>query len=67
MAVATSETSARVGTGLSIIDSSICVATITGFAAPRARRTRRFWIGGTACTGSSTPRSPRATMIPSET
>ncbi len=67
MAVATSETSARVGMGLSIIDSSICVATITGFAAARHLRTRRFWIGGTFCTGSSTPRSPRATMIPSLT
>jgi hypothetical protein len=64
--VATSETSARVGIGLSIIDSSIWVATITGLAAARHLRTSRFWIGGTFCTGSSTPRSPRATMIPSE-
>jgi hypothetical protein len=47
--------------------SSIWVATITGLAAARHLRTRRFWIGGTAWTGSSTPRSPRATMIPSET
>ena len=47
MAVATSDTSARVGTGDSIIDSSICVATITGLAAARAPRIRRFWIGGT--------------------
>ena len=46
--------------------SIICVATITGFPAWRQARTRRFWIGGTFCTGSSTPRSPRATMIPSE-
>ncbi len=30
-AFATSEVSARVGTGFSIIDSSICVATMTGF------------------------------------
>src|SRR6056297_2135349 len=67
MAVATSETSARVGIGLSIIDSSICVATITGLAMARHLRTSRFWIGGTFCTGSSTPRSPRATMIPSLT
>src|SRR6056297_526352 len=67
MAVATSETSARVGMGDSIIDSSICVATITGLAAARHLRTSRFWMGGTFCTGSSTPRSPRATMIPSET
>jgi pyruvate kinase len=35
MAVATSLTSARVGIGDSIIDSSIWVATITGFAAAR--------------------------------
>ena len=36
IAVATSETSARVGTGLLIIDSSICVATTTGLPARRA-------------------------------
>ena len=36
-AVATSETSARVGTGAVIIDSSICVATTTGFPATRRR------------------------------
>ncbi len=35
-ALATSEVSARVGTGLVIIDSSICVATMTGFAMRRA-------------------------------
>jgi hypothetical protein len=56
-----------VGIGLSIMLSSIWVATITGLAAARHFRTSRFWIGGTACTGSSTPRSPRATMIPSDT
>ena len=64
--MATSETSARVGIGLSIMLSSIWVATITGLAAARHLRTSRFWIGGTAATGSSTPRSPRATMMPSE-
>jgi len=31
MALATSEASARVGRGFSVIDSSICVAVITGF------------------------------------
>ena len=67
MAVATSDTSARVGIGESIIDSSIWVATITGLAAARHLRTMRFCIGGTFCTGSSTPRSPRATIIPSDT
>ena len=46
--------------------SSICVATITGLPAARQARVSRFWIGGTWCTGSSTPRSPRATMMPSE-
>ena len=35
MAVATSETSARVGVGATIIDSSICVATTTGFPSRR--------------------------------
>ena len=49
------------------MDSNICVATITGLATSRQRSTRRFWMGGTFCTGSSTPKSPRATMIPSET
>ena len=62
MAVATSEASARVGTGLSIMDSSICVATITGLPARRQPRTARFWIAGTCSAGSSTPRSPRATI-----
>ena len=48
-----------------IIDSSICVATITGLPARRqARRIRRCTVG--TCSGRiSTPRSPRATMIPS--
>ena len=34
--------SARVGVADSIMDSSICVATIAGFAAARQRRTSRF-------------------------
>ena len=38
IAVATSDTSARVGTGAVIIDSSICVATTTGLPARRAVR-----------------------------
>ena len=46
--------------------SSIWVATITGLPAARQARVRRFWIGGSEVTGSSTPRSPRATMMPSE-
>ena len=54
-AFATSEVSARVGTGLEIIDSSICVATMTGFAMRRASSTARFCTIGTASSGSSTP------------
>ena len=64
-ALATSLVSARVGTGLSIIDSSICVATMTGLAMRRQSSTARFCTIGTASSGSSTPRSPRATMMPS--
>ena len=41
-AVATSDTSARVGPGASIIDSSICVATITGLPTRRAARVISF-------------------------
>lgn len=65
-ALATSEVSARVGTGLEIIDSSIWVATMTGLAARRASSTARFCTIGTASSGSSTPRSPRATMMASK-
>jgi len=54
--VATSETSARVGTGLWIIDSSICVATTTGLPARRASRVICFCRLGTRSSGSSTPR-----------
>ena len=66
MACATSDTSARVGTGEVIIDSSICVATTTGLPWRRARRTMRFWMPGTCSSGISTPRSPRATIRPSD-
>ena len=45
-AVATSDTSARVGTGLEIIDSSIWVATTTGLPARRAARVICFWMPG---------------------
>ncbi len=62
MAVATSETSARVGTGLEIIDSSICVATTTGLPARRQARVISFCTPGTFSSGISTPRSPRATI-----
>ena len=65
-AVATSETSARVGTGAVIIDSSICVATTTGLPSRRAVRVMRFCRPGTFSSGISTPRSPRATISASE-
>ena len=66
-AVATSDTSARVGTGATIIDSSICVATTTGLPWRRASRVMRFCRPGTCSSGISTPRSPRATISASET
>ncbi len=62
IAVATSETSARVGTGLAIIDSSIWVATTTGLPARRQARVMSFCTPGTFSSGISTPRSPRATI-----
>src|SRR5690606_15303857 len=65
MAFAQSDTSARVGRGLVIIESSTWVATMTGLALRRASSTARFWTTGTSSRGSSTPRSPRATMMPS--
>ena len=65
-AVATSETSARVGWASLTMLSSICVATIVGLAAARPSSSRRSWAIGTVSGSSSTPRSPRATMIPSE-
>ena len=65
-AIDTSETSARVGTGAVIIDSSIWVATTTGLPARRAARVICFWMPGTASSGISTPRSPRATISASE-
>jgi hypothetical protein len=64
-ALATSDASARVGRGALIIESSIWVATMTGFAAFLARLIARFCTSGTCSSGNSTPRSPRATMIPS--
>jgi len=65
IAVATSETSARVGTAASIIDSSICVATTTGLPRRRAALTISFCRMGTVSSANSTPRSPRATISPS--
>src|SRR5437764_13377652 len=62
IAVATSETSARVGTGLAIIDSSICVATTIGLLAQRQARVISFCTQGTRSIGISIPRSTRATL-----
>ncbi len=62
MALATSDASARVGSGWWIIDSSICVAVITGFPRSSARAMIRFWSSGTSAAPISTPRSPRATI-----
>ena len=47
MAFATSPTSARVGRGLRIIESSIWVAVITGFDARFDARMISFWMCGT--------------------
>mmetsp|Transcript_1040 Transcript_1040/g.2973 ORF Transcript_1040/g.2973 Transcript_1040/m.2973 type:complete len:200 (+) Transcript_1040:314-913(+) len=60
-----SATSARVGVGYWIMDSSICVATIVGFFSSRLMRMMRCCTMGTSSTGISAPRSPRATMAPS--
>ena len=54
------------GTGVSIMDSSIWVATTTGRPAARHSRTIAFCTLGTRSGGSSTPRSPRATITASE-
>ena len=64
-ALATSDTSARVGIGLSIIDSIIWVAVITSLLRSRAMRIMRFCSAGTTASPTSTARSPRATMIES--
>ena len=65
IAFATSLASARVGSGWCTIDSSICVAVITGFPRSSAFRMIRFWISGTSAGPISTPRSPRATITAS--
>ena len=65
-AFATSETSARVGREAVIIESNIWVATMTGLPARRQLLIACFCSSGTSSSGSSTPRSPWATMIPSK-
>ena len=64
-ALATSDTSARVGTGAWIIDSIICVAVMVSLLRSRASLIIRFCSPGTAALPTSTARSPRATMMPS--
>mmetsp|Transcript_25293 Transcript_25293/g.37181 ORF Transcript_25293/g.37181 Transcript_25293/m.37181 type:complete len:216 (-) Transcript_25293:682-1329(-) len=66
-ALATSEVSARVGRGLLIIDSSICVAVTTGLPAMLHLEIIIFCASVTFSPGISTPMSPRATMTPSVT
>lgn len=65
-AFATSEASALVGLGANYIDSSIWVAVTTGLPALLASSIMYFWAINTFSGGISIPRSPLATMIPSE-
>mmetsp|Transcript_16362 Transcript_16362/g.22549 ORF Transcript_16362/g.22549 Transcript_16362/m.22549 type:complete len:281 (+) Transcript_16362:489-1331(+) len=65
-AVAQSEASARVGVGFSIMLSIIWVAITTGLPSTRQRCTICFWMIGTSQGDISTPRSPLATMMPSD-
>ncbi len=65
-ALATSVISLRLGFTLSIILSIICVATITGLPRWIHLRMMSLCAAGTFSTGSSTPRSPRATIMPSD-
>ena len=64
-AFATSFTSARVGNGDRVIDSSIWVAVITGLPDMLQNRMISFWINGTRRAGTWIPRSPRATITAS--
>mmetsp|Transcript_59736 Transcript_59736/g.139787 ORF Transcript_59736/g.139787 Transcript_59736/m.139787 type:complete len:216 (-) Transcript_59736:560-1207(-) len=57
-----SDTSARVGTGFSIMLSTICVAVITKRPACLALWISSFCAKGTRQRPSSTPKSPRATI-----
>ena len=66
MALATSDASARVGRGLEIMDSSIWVAVITRSPRRLAASMICFWSIGTVSGLISTPRSPRATITPSQ-
>ena len=65
-AFATSDASARLGRGCTIIDSSIWVAVMTILPCALVRLISRFCTSGTFSGPSSTPRSPRATIVPSD-
>mmetsp|Transcript_15463 Transcript_15463/g.30845 ORF Transcript_15463/g.30845 Transcript_15463/m.30845 type:complete len:293 (+) Transcript_15463:1134-2012(+) len=65
-ALPTSVTSARVGLGLRCMESSIWVATTTGFPARLQSLTIFFCKMRSSAKGISTPRSPLATMMPSD-
>ena len=65
IAFATSATSARVGREEATIESSICVAVITGRASAPASAMICFWTIGTSSIRISMPRSPRATITQS--
>mmetsp|Transcript_14076 Transcript_14076/g.58787 ORF Transcript_14076/g.58787 Transcript_14076/m.58787 type:complete len:350 (-) Transcript_14076:500-1549(-) len=65
-ALATSVASARVGRGLLTMDSSICVAVTTGLPAMLQRLMMSFCTSNIFSSGISMPRSPRATMMPSD-
>mmetsp|Transcript_3716 Transcript_3716/g.8476 ORF Transcript_3716/g.8476 Transcript_3716/m.8476 type:complete len:232 (+) Transcript_3716:625-1320(+) len=64
-ALATSLASARVGRGRLAMDSSICVAVITGLPIKLHRAIIIFCAKKTFSGGISMPKSPRATMMPS--
>ena len=63
-ALATSKTSARVGIELLIMDSIIWVAVMTRRSILRALEMSDFWIPISCASPTSTPRSPRATIMP---
>mmetsp|Transcript_7494 Transcript_7494/g.22849 ORF Transcript_7494/g.22849 Transcript_7494/m.22849 type:complete len:215 (-) Transcript_7494:446-1090(-) len=65
-ALATSVASARVGRGLLIMLSNICVAVTTGLPTRLHFRMIIFCTWNIFSIGISMPRSPRATMMPSE-
>ena len=65
-ALATSNTSARVGIEFSIIDSIICVAVITIRSRFRVLEIKSFWMPISWASPTSMPRSPRATITPSQ-